>query len=367
MQTTRLASPVSFALLIASMVATGCADSSLPSNPTDGSGGTGGALDGGVDKGGGGGGSGGAAGSVDEACGKLAAARCTQLKTCTGGIGLQRAFADDAQCLERVKLACAEGQAQKGTGATPASASACAAAVAAEACADYLSGKDLPECGAIPGMLDAGAGCATSSQCMTAHCAIRRGSLCGTCGTPPLAGDNCTDFPCGPGLACGANDKCAPPVASGGECDRNRPCDAGLGCVGTAMMGTTPGKCQPLVAMAGAACDPMRRTTAACDLRLGLYCDPMSRTCAMLTLAAPGGTCGAVAGMLVGCSAGAACDAPPMTMGMPATGTCIAAAAEAGACDTDKGPPCLFPALCETGGSGATAGICRLRTAAACP
>jgi len=120
------------------------------------------------------------------------------------------------------------------------------------------------------------------------------------------------------------------------------------------------GACRPLLAMAGATCDPGRQTTAGCDGRLGLYCHPSSRLCEMTSLAEAGAPCGPVDGKFVACKGGAACYRPGM-----GPGTCIAPVGEGAPCNVDTGPTCIPPTFCERA-AGSPTGLCRLRDSARC-
>jgi hypothetical protein len=199
------------------------------------------------------------------------------------------------------------------------------------------------------------------------------------CQTLPVVGATCTTaVECGRDLACAVpanatTGTCAARVASGGACLTNvNPCASGLSCVGDVVATSTPGMCKPAAATVGAACDGSRKTMASCDPELGLACIPTAAgsavgTCQNAVLVAGGATCGTIGTpvtMVAECQAGGLCK---KALATDKTGTCVAAAADGAACDSDpsKGPPCLAPAKCVPSGAG-TAGVCTLPNAAMC-
>jgi hypothetical protein len=110
-----------------------------------------------------------------------------------------------------------------------------------------------------------------------------------------------------------------------------------------------------------------------CSGEVGLACIPTAKgsavgTCQMVQLAASGAPCGDVGAMpitgVIACGAGGEC----IGAGSGTMGTCLAAAADGSACNSDAtvGPPCLAPAKCVPTGSGSTIGTCTLPNATTC-
>jgi hypothetical protein len=76
---------------------------------------------------------------------------------------------------------------------------------------------------------------------------------------------------------------------------------------------------------------------------------------------AAGKPCGIVNNVFTACLAAATCKIPTNQQ----SGTCVAPAADAAACDIAAGPDCLFPARCVPTGGG-NAGTCKFPGAIAC-
>lgn len=282
--------------------------------------------------------------TADKACTDVAAARCTQIMTCSAA-DLSRRWPDLATCEAREKLACTEGLSAPNTGASPSSVDACSTALTAQTCSAYLAGFMPPtQCLAQSGPAAAGAACGFAAQCKSGFCAIATGSLCGTCANLPAVGDSCATSGCGPTLECVASTMtCQMPLAANGSCSKSAPCGGGLSCVGAT--GTANGTCMPEGTTAGAACDVARKTAPGCSASAGLTCDSGSKMCVTQPLVAAGQPCGVTGTTFTGCLAGATCFfAAGSNMG-----TCMAPAADGGACDTTLGPDCEFPARCISG------------------
>ena len=295
-----------------------------------------------------------------QACATSAAARCAKLQACSPA-DLQRRFGTLAVCEARDTLGCTEALAAPMTGQTPTKVLACSDAVTAESCPDFFS-KAPPAACTTPVGTDTGA-CGFAAECTTGFCGIATDAQCGTCAPQPLVGDSCATLGCGQTLVCVASTMtCQTPVASGGSCSRDLPCEAGFACVGTTAQPPVNGICMAEVATAGATCDAKRKTGPDCSGDAGLTCDGTTNVCVAQPLAAAGASCGLVAGVVTRCTAGATCVLPTgSTMG-----TCVAPAADGAACDPATGPTCLTPARCIPTTAGGTAGTCML-PGATCP
>ena len=289
--------------------------------------------------------------TVAVACGQLSAARCTKLQSCSPD-DLERRFGDLATCETREALACTGGLAAAMTAATPTSAASCGAAISAESCPDFFSKAPPTACTTAMG---AGTStCEFAAQCASGYCALSSDSLCGTCLAQPVAGDPCDAQGCGQNLVCVSSTlQCQAPVAAGGACSKDLPCEDGFTCVGATS--TESGACTADISTSGAACDPKHKTGADCSADAGLTCNTMTLVCGAMPIAAAGAACGLIANVVTRCSGGASCTIPT---GMTA-GTCVAPAADGAACDLDVGPGCLTPAKC-------VGGTCQLPGSATC-
>lgn len=289
--------------------------------------------------------------AIDAACSDYVRAVCAKRESCSPTVQKER-YGDEATCEAREKIGCAHGLGAPSTGDSPDRLEGCVAAYASWSCADWVNGVRPAVCQTPAGSLADGAPCNFSAQCQSAFCGFAPGSGCGKCMALPKAGDSCANLTsCGPGLTCVSGTKtCQVRAAQNASCDKSHPCQVGLSCVGASAQ--AQGTCQPSVATAGATCDPTASTGPGCFFDAGLYCDKNSKQCTAMPFAGNGQPCGDVSGVRTPCSGGAAC-----VMAQGATsGTCVAAAADGDACDTQKGPPCLAPVLCVV--SSGTSGKC---------
>jgi hypothetical protein len=309
----------------------------------------------------GGGGTGGAT-TAASACSSVAKARCQKRDACSDGVANKTAYGDEATCESREAASCETSLGAPGTGATPESVSACAAALPGTACADFAAGAVPDACNPATGSGADGSACAFNAQCASAHCAVPKDALCGTCAPAPKAGDSCAATgTCGKGLDCTKDTSiCVAPLPAGGACAKDAPCAAGLSCVGATK--TKTGTCQASGTTAGVACDPNQRTAPGCEKSVGLFCSAKSLKCEAITFAAPGQPCGAVGDGLTACTGGGVCVLPSATA---TAGTCAAPAADGAPCDVAKGGACLSPAKCIVP-TGAASGTCKLPDATAC-
>lgn len=256
-----------------------------------------------------------------KACAEVAAATCARLAVCAPeyarlelGVGVvcETALRDD--CLRRAGLG--------GSRRTPAVLGACAADVAGLSCAALL--ERFPEpCPRLPGLLAAGAACAFHEQCATDFCARGDDVACGTCAAPPGVDEACVGNECGPGLTCTSAHRCARPVATGGACGPNAPCNRFAFC--------DFDTCKPRRAL-GEACAGLGE----CDPYDGAFCS-VTLHCARARVALDGQPCSLSANELTLCTPPARC----------VDGRCQAARREGEACGTSGAHACAgFPAEC---------------------
>jgi len=335
-------------------------------------------------------GTGGVGPSGTLACANEAAAVCTLRDTCSPGYNNKVTFGTEAACQTRTAQVCVNALDAKGTGNTAALVQACATAYPAEVCSNFFDSTPVTACQAPNGTLATGVACGASAQCTSGYCATTPTTTCGTCQPLPAAGATCeVQADCGRDLACAiptidvgdagvpTSGKCVAWGASGGACLTGyNPCEAGFACVGDDETTMTMGTCMAQGTTVGAACQTSRKTAANCEGDLGLICiatQPVVNamgTCQTISIVAAGATCGDLGGTpatgYAVCTTGGLCKKAVAT---DATGTCVAAAADGAACDSDPsiGPPCLSPAKCVApAGSSGTAGTCTVPNATSC-
>ncbi|MEO7111111.1 MAG: hypothetical protein ABI183_11795 [Polyangiaceae bacterium] len=253
-----------------------------------------------------------------KACADAADAFCTQLQTCSS-FGLQVGYGDLATCKTRFALGCAQTFSFPGTSSTPATTEACAAALPAISCSDFISQNLGSACTTQPGTVANGSPCGDDAQCSSTFCARAPDSQCGTCSAVSTAGGACANQSCSTGFACPTGGStCLTPVA-----------------------GQVNDACQ---------------AQSDCDVAHAVGCNTNNKKCIALAVAASGGSCGAdsiTPSKFTLCPANGSCDA---LLG----GSCHATAADGAACSTaSSGPNCLAPAKC-------VGSICKLPDATAC-
>jgi hypothetical protein len=243
-----------------------------------------------------------------QACRDLAVARCA-VTSCTPA-RFQSEWPDLATCRAREQLACEIELSSNGTGATPAGASACAAAItaalAAEPCLSYLV-QSPPSACLAQGTLPLGASCSFDSQCMSQSCSKNSGS-CGTC---------IDKLPPAPSTG-----------ACGGESGPAAQCPYGTTCI-VADLPPHTGLCTPLTMSSGFACD----YALPCSLDAGLACSRSTQTCEPITFVGIGEACD---GSTTLCE-GAFCNE---------YNTCEAFGADDAPCASLNDPPCAYPLQC---------------------
>ncbi|HEX4516333.1 MAG TPA: hypothetical protein VH054_22450 [Polyangiaceae bacterium] len=329
---------------------------------------------------------GGDSGDPTKACNDEATALCGLRDSCSPGYDIMLVYGSTPTCVSRVAQACIGALSAKGTGNDASLVETCAGAYPSETCTSFFDGDPVAACVPTAGTLATGAACGASAQCASTYCAVTSTTVCGTCQPLPAAGTACQmQADCGRDLACATPTlavgdagvpapKCAAFVASGGSCLTGyQPCQAGLSCVGDDEATMKNGTCQTSGATVGAACDGTRKTAPGCFADLGLVCIPTAKgsavgTCKNIQIVSTGATCGAIGSMPITgfavCGASGLCKKAAST---DTNGTCVAAAADGAACDSDpaNGPPCLSPAKCVSTGSG-TAGTCTPPNASTC-
>ena len=313
------------------------------------------------------------------ACADVARAQCDKHEACSlASFANDHNYGSEADCEARVAPSCVNALAAQGTGQSPANMEACVALYPNYTCTDFRDNNPSGACLPPAGMRAAGAVCGANAQCASAFCHVAENETCGVCAVQPVVG-----APCSYANDCGRNQACAIPssattgtcaalVATAGACLTNaNPCQAGYACVGDDETNATAGICQLQANTVGAACDRSRKTAANCDAEFGLTCVPAAAvgTCQAITLVGAGQTCGVqgsapITGEAL-CSAGGLCVKANAS---DTTNTCVAAAADGAACDSDTtvGPPCLLPAKCVATTAGTTAGTCVVPDATKC-
>jgi hypothetical protein len=269
---------------------------------------------------------------LEQACADLAAALCARLQSCAP-LARDRRYGDAVTCGARVRLACQVAASAPGARATPAALSTCARSLPSAACGAVATEAALDEC--FPaGSREDGRPCGTSSQCASGYCRLT-GPSCGACGPRLAAGDPCTESAqCRDRLVCSDQGLCVAPAAVEATCSpTSRPCEAHLACAGGVCL--IPGA-------EGGAC-----TDDECGPLSGLWCDrPLGASrgqCRRMERAEAGARCGAMAGTVVVCTAGARCQP-----GADGLSRCMPPGDDGGGCGDDaQGRGCLAPAACR--------------------
>ena len=313
-------------------------------------------YDGGLDSGGsssgGGSGSGGGDGSaveagptVAQAAAALAQATCDQELSC---LGAAVGYVDLPTCATRSTLYYIDNLEAPGTSSPPSAYLACASAITAATCNDFVSYWQgvgaIPACQGTAGTLPPGTACAYSEQCASNICEVASDSNCGVCGQPTdgVAGSACVNSSeCAGSLVCEPSNVCTPLGAAGAACNSNLPCQYPFGCTSGNNAGAL-GYCEA-APVGTAACNVTNQTCAIYE-----FCSSITTRCEAMTWAPPGGTCGWVAGNSSDwrdCAAGA-CTVPS---GALMTSTCPAVAQDGQPCDATT--PCVPPATCTSNGT----------------
>ena len=316
------------------------------------------------------------------ACADVAHAQCVKHEACSlASFANDHSYGSEADCEARVAPSCVNALAAQGTGQSPANIESCVAQYPNYSCTDFRDNNPSGACLPPAGTRANGAVCGANAQCTSTFCHIAQNETCGVCAAQPVADAPCSYAgDCGRNLGCAiassaTTGTCAARVASAGTCLTNtNPCQAGYACVGDNETNATSGTCQSQGNTLGAACDRSRKTEANCDAEFGLTCVPTAAgssvgTCQAITLVGAGQTCGVLGSAPITgealCNAGGLCAKVNTS---DATGTCVAAAADGAACDSDTsvGPPCLPPAKCVAITAGTTAGTCIVPDATKC-
>jgi hypothetical protein len=304
--------------------------------------------------------------SIDDAdraaCAARASAHCDRLARCTASAILRLTYGDRPSCVDAQGATCLAERASPGSRMTARDLSACAAAIAAQSCDDYLTAQPLPACD-FAGSKDDGVPCRFGAQCTSGSCAVAVDRACGNCTPRPRAGDSCFATSCGPGLSC--NGLTCTAFTIGAPCDHlSQRCAQGLSCVGGSTLAPDQvGACTPDLSVEGAACDPVGATIPACDLRLGLYCSPAKKRCARYGFASTGGRCNELDDDIVLCDRSAICT--DGVEGQMVVSTCSPTGRPGESCSPDT-IACEAPAECVTTTGGSLSGTCRAPDASDC-
>ena len=211
------------------------------------------------------------------------------------------------------------------TGWTNATRTACASALSAQTCANYL---DAPVAACqVLGTRSSGSACVIDDQCVSLRCVYASGASCGQCAPRGAVGVACSnDGDCGTSLVCASSGTCVTAVGLGGACNATTaPCRYSLSC--RSGVCSTPGQ-------AGTVC----ADNEDCDIANGFLCNGTTLKCGATT---SGTTCGSNAdGSVRTCASRGFCNSD---------GTCRASAKEGEACNDSTGPLCVRPAFCSAG------------------
>ena len=293
---------------------------------TGATGGTGGSADGGpgpeMD-----GGNADAGSMPEEACQRLATARCEKYRQCRPQ-WLKTSLGNFETCVtQNAATLCRNRLGIEGTSDTPATLDACTAALTTATCAQWLDNDvAVIACLPAPGALPTGAACGTPAQCQTMNCEFATGAECGTCGGPlRAAGVPCTTGnQCEKNLQC-FNGLCALPGGPGAPCTNSWGCQYPSACwIDTCVAAANPGE----------SC-----ATRPCNDRDGVVCK--NGICQLYEVANPGESCNYSEWRF--CVRAGSCSSST------GTGTCGSAAAIGEACNNTAGPYCLPWASCVQG------------------
>jgi hypothetical protein len=283
-----------------------------------GSGGTGGTT--GVDAGTGGAGGGGqmdGGGQMQsrvQACAEMANALAAQLGRCNPYL-LMAVYGSQAAYAARLQLNCNIFDAP-GVNWPARPFAPCAAAMAAQNCADWRDDLPLAAC-PLSGQFVDGEPCGSGFQCQSGLCSLPS-TGCGRCIKRPTLGQTC-DEACAEGLACNPNKVCVMMGRLGAPCDANSPCRLSLACrSGACAQRATVGPCI---------------VDDECDFAQGYTCNPDRGQCVKISF---GSTCSTNPdGTYVYCT-GLVCKA----------GMCIPRVDDGGMCSDANRLFCKWPARC---------------------
>jgi hypothetical protein len=267
--------------------------------------------------------------AIDEACAHLARVSCQKYGECLPWY-IPLEFGDIDTCIQQYAATlCRNRLGLEGSGDTPATTEACAAARRAATCAQWFDNDlALSACLSRPGTRTTGAVCGTASQCQSAQCVVPIGMECGRCGGPLVGeGGGCTSSSeCASNLQC-IDLKCGLPRGLGQRCPNVSACQYDLTCWnGYCVVGTSK---------AGESCD----ATTACRVRDGLTC--RDGVCIPWQFDGPGEPC--IADDSRFCAGTGTCT----TTGVSAV--CIPGARDGEPCDHSVGPFCMPSASCIQG------------------
>ncbi|MBI2392639.1 MAG: hypothetical protein HYV09_23845 [Deltaproteobacteria bacterium] len=221
------------------------------------------------------------------ACAVLAEATCARVDACAPFLA-QTSLGRGAACVAPVTEHCVRTAGVGGSRRTPESLTACAEAIRASACGDFVA-RFPDNCELPPGELALDASCAFDEQCGSSLCAREPETACGTCVRAPGVGASCVFGRCARGLVCTSAGQCAKPAALGEPCGPNDPC-TNLGFCDT-------GRCAPRRTV-GQGCAGFGQ----CEL-FGESACAANSICIATKVAKPGEACDLTANALVLCEA----------------------------------------------------------------
>lgn len=274
-------------------------------------------------------------------CEGFARALCARFEQCSTFL-VDGSYGSMDACIARSAYTCVDGLTLPDSSATALGIAGCSAALSDVSCNALLENA-LPEaCSLGPGARLDGAACVADAQCASTRCArALAGPRCGSCAARATIEGQCfVNTDCEHGLICTSDGSCRVPAAAGAACDTTHPCSWPWLCAA--------GSCQPALELA-ADCDPKADR---CNAYVALGCDYNTQRCASWLRSAAGQACGYTAQGLAACLGSATCELSDWQ------GTCLAPAADGGACQA--GVSCVAPAQCRDG-------VCVLGSGGDCP
>ena len=265
--------------------------------------------------------------SMQSACERLAAARCSREAACVAPSLLDAGYDCKAAAI-RTCLA----YRSPSSNVQAEDVDACTARVKVQSCYELLA--DGADCVLPPGKLPTGAACSGAAACASAFCS-QAGEECGICTDPPLDGQPCSASSCGPGRAC-ALETCS--GCTGGTCNPagnvGSPCNATHACLSSLVCFRSV--CTPRSTKEGDACGPDK---VGCDPLQALRCDE-TNVCRTFTPATAGQGC--LGGEHPRCTSSNSC----------VMGHCAPNGEVGAACDSQQGTGCAVGLACSEGSCG---------------
>lgn len=301
--------------------------------------------------------------TIDEVPAKFASVTCDVANQCFGS--LLKVFLNGEDCVTRTQRGIEDGDlgqtkklvADKKLTYDPAKAQACLDAYKAGGCAQLDTRAPAACDDVFGGKTAVGGDCTVDAECTPGNF-CEAGSACpGKCAARKGEGVACTkDDQCADNLKC-TGQKCAKPVAEGGQCGggTGADCKAGLTCSGADDKTGKPGTCKTTAAAFSA------KVGEACDVIQGQFCE-LGAACELAAASASGITWKCAAAYTSGgackisypngCPSGEYCPVNLKSMPLKLDATCTKLPANGETCglNTDGVPEICGPyAVCTAG------------------